>query len=60
MTRPIDRGRIGILLAVLAIAAPASAQRYSAARQGDVVTLTAATPRLVSVAAVGTSPPRCA
>lgn len=36
----IDCGRIGLLLAVLAVAAPASAQRYSAVREGDVVTLT--------------------
>ena len=40
MIQPTDRCRIGILLAVLAIAAPASAQPYSAARRGDVVTLT--------------------
>ncbi len=43
MRLTIDRCRLGIplaVLAVLAVAAPASAQRYSAARQGDVVTLT--------------------
>lgn len=40
MFQPTDRCRIGFLLAVLTVAAPAAAQRYSAARQGDVVTLT--------------------
>lgn len=40
MPHTIDRVRAGMLLAVLATAAPASAQRYSAVQQGDVVTLT--------------------
>ncbi len=43
MRLTIDHCRVGILLAalaVLAVAVPASAQRYSAVRQGDVVTLT--------------------
>ena len=40
MPLSLGRRRIGILLAVLAVAVPASAQRYSAAQQGDVVTLT--------------------
>ena len=40
MSRKIDRCRLGILLAGLVVAAPASAQQYSAVHQGDVVTLT--------------------
>src|SRR5688572_11725689 len=40
MRQTADRRRFGLLLAVLAVAAPASAQRYSAVQQGGVVTLT--------------------
>ena len=39
MIQSIDRCRLALLLAVLAVATPVSAQRYSATQQGDEVTL---------------------
>lgn len=40
MTPSPGRRRFGFVLALLAVAAPAAAQRYSAVHQGEVVTLT--------------------
>ena len=40
MLHPPNRYRAAVVLAMLATAAPASAQRYSAVQQGEVVTLT--------------------